>query len=160
MPQIVRIHHIFHGWYGMLVDWAMLVCRYSDMRTQWINLANVQLYPSMCPSKSKFNLGNFTARNMVILVLPFQSCALYNFCYNSILLYNFGIPFALFAWNWRMFNEEDKMNGFSFSFQWFTIQTYFYINIVRLHPAVWNTFIMSAVKLCLDRFVCTDLFVY
>ena len=59
-----------------------------------------------------------------------------------------------------MFNEEDKMNGFSFSFQWFTIQTYFYINIVRLHPAVWNTFIMSAVKLCLDRFVCTDLFVY
>ena len=71
----------------------------------------------------------------------------------------FGIPFALLVWNWRMFKyEEDKLNGFSFG----SIRTYFYyyINIVRLHPAVWNTFIMSAAKLCHDRFVCTELFVY
>ena len=62
--------------------------------------------------------------------------------------------------------EEDKLNGFSFGFYIsirFTIRTYmyfYYINIVRLHPAVWNTFIISAAKLCHDRFVCTELFVY
>ena len=60
--------------------------------------------------------------------------------------------------------EEDKLNGFSFGFyisMWFMIQTYFYhINTVCLHPAVWNTFIMSAATLCHDRFVCTELFVY
>ena len=26
------------------------------------------------------------------------------------------MPFPLFEWNWRMFNEKDKMNGFPFSF--------------------------------------------
>ena len=47
-----------------------------------------------------------------------------------------------------------------FVFHWFTIRTYFYyINIVRLHPAVWYIFIMSASKLCHDRIVCSELFV-
>ena len=40
------------------------------------------------PAKSKFNLGNFTAWYTVILVRPFRSGALYNFCYNAILLYS------------------------------------------------------------------------
>ena len=52
--------------------------------------------------------------------------------------------------------EEHKLNGFSFGF----IFQSGYICIVRLHPAVWNTFIISAAKLCHDRFVYTELFVY
>ena len=61
--------------------------------------------------------------------------------------------------------EEHKLNGFSFGFHIsirFTIRIYmyfYYISIVRLHPAVWNTFIISAAKLCHDRFVYTELFV-
>ena len=61
--------------------------------------------------------------------------------------------------------EEDKLNGFSFSFYISLVHDsnmlllYQYL-VVRLHPAVWNTFVMSAAKLCHDRFVCTELFVY
>ena len=58
--------------------------------------------------------------------------------------------------------DEDKLNvSLSvFIFQWFMIQTYFYyISIVRLHPAVWNTFIMSTAKLCHDRFALSYMFI-
>ena len=95
---------------------------------------------------------------MVVLVPPFRSGALYNFCYNAILLYSVFHLHYLHGIGECLNYEEDKLNGLSFG----SIRTYFYyyMNIVRLHPAVWNTFIMSAAKLCHDRFVCTELFVY
>ena len=61
--------------------------------------------------------------------------------------------------------EEDKLNGFSFGFYISVVQD---LNILLLYqycaptvcPAIWNTFIMLAAKLCHNRFVCTELFVY
>ena len=67
------------------------------------------------------------------------------------------------SWRARLANFITEIHAYANDLlvQWFTIRTYFYyINIVHLHAAVWNTFIMSAAKLCHDGFVCTELFVY
>ena len=52
---------------------------------------------------------------MVILVPPFRSGALYNFCYNAILLYSVFHLHYLHGIG-ECFYEEDKLNGFSFGF--------------------------------------------
>ena len=144
----------YAGWIKLRLFLDIRICELCEL-IWWIN-------PYTFPAKSKFNLGNFTAWYMIILVPPFRSGALYNFCYNAILLYlvfhlhhlpGIGECLNMDKTNWMVSLSV-------FIFQWLTIRTYFcYINIVCPHPAVWNTFTSTA-KLCHVRFVCTELFVY
>ena len=69
----------YSGWIKLRLFVDTRICGHCEL-IWWIN-------PYTCPAKSKFNLGNFTAWYMLILVPLFRSGALCNFCYNVFLLY-------------------------------------------------------------------------
>ena len=99
-PYIPRVVW-YAGWIKLLfVD--IRTCAHCEL-IWWIS-------PYTCPTKSKFNLGNITTWYMVILVLPFLSGALYNFCYNAtcVLMYSVFIKNISFGKEACMVSHKDQ----------------------------------------------------